>query len=144
EALRASEERYRALFDFDPVAIYSCDVSGVIQQFNRRAAELWGREPASGDTDERFCGSVQLFRADGTLPPRRATGARGASVRGYRRAVLRLVQVVPSRRQLHAPRAVSHGRGDRWQNTGRARRGSAHRAPRWLTGDRGGEYPSTE
>src|SRR4030095_15380920 len=61
EELRASEERYRALFDFDPVAIYSCDVSGVIQQFNRRAAELWGREPASGDTDERFCGSLKLF-----------------------------------------------------------------------------------
>ena len=69
EALRASEERYRTLFDFDPVAIYSCDASGVIQQFNRRAAELWGREPASGDTDERFCGSFKLFRPDGSFMP---------------------------------------------------------------------------
>jgi len=69
EALRASEERYRTLFDFDPVAIYSCDASGVIQQFNRRAAELWGREPAPGDTDERFCGSFKLFRPDGSFMP---------------------------------------------------------------------------
>ncbi|HWZ63519.1 MAG TPA: ATP-binding protein [Steroidobacteraceae bacterium] len=68
-ALRASEERYRTLFDLVPVAVYACDVGGVIQQFNRRAAELWGREPASGDTDERFCGSFKLFRPDGTFMP---------------------------------------------------------------------------
>jgi signal transduction histidine kinase len=69
EALRASEERYRTLFDLGPVAVYSCDVAGVIQQFNRRAAELWGREPAVGDTDERFCGSFKLFRPDGSFMP---------------------------------------------------------------------------
>ena len=69
EALRASEERYRTLFDLVPVAVYSCDAAGVIQQFNRRAAELWGREPAAGDTDERFCGSFKLFRPDGSFMP---------------------------------------------------------------------------
>lgn len=69
EALRASEERYRTLFDLGPVAVYSCDAAGVIQQFNRRAAELWGREPAPGDTDERFCGSFKLFRPDGSFMP---------------------------------------------------------------------------
>ena len=69
EALRESEERYRTLFDLVPVAVYSCDASGVIQQFNRRAAELWGREPAAGDTDERFCGSFKLFRPDGSFMP---------------------------------------------------------------------------
>jgi PAS domain S-box-containing protein len=67
EALRTSEERYRTLFDLGPVAIYSIDISGVIQKFNRRAAELWGREPVLGDTDERFCGSLKLFRPDGSL-----------------------------------------------------------------------------
>src|SRR5450755_1302700 len=36
EALRGSEERYRNLFDLGPVAVYSCDSSGVIQKFNRR------------------------------------------------------------------------------------------------------------
>lgn len=69
EALRASEERYRTLFDLVPVAVYSCDAAGVIQQFNRRAAELWGREPAPGDTDERFCGSFKLFRPNGSFMP---------------------------------------------------------------------------
>jgi PAS domain S-box-containing protein len=68
-ALRESEERYRTLFDLGPVAVYSCDASGVIQKFNRCAAELWGREPASGDTDERFCGSFKLFRPDGSFMP---------------------------------------------------------------------------
>jgi PAS domain-containing protein len=56
--LRKSDERYRTLFELVPVAVYVCDRAGVIQSFNRRAAELWGREPAFGDTDERFCGLV--------------------------------------------------------------------------------------
>ena len=69
EARRVSEERYRILFDLGPVAVYSCDVSGVILDFNRRAAELWGRAPKPGDTDERFCGSLQMYRPDGTFMP---------------------------------------------------------------------------
>ncbi len=69
ESLRASEDRYRTLFDLGPVAIYSCDASGVIQNFNRRAAELWGRAPAAGDTDERFCGSFKMLRPDGSSMP---------------------------------------------------------------------------
>ena len=68
--LHESEERYRALFEMGPVAIYSCDASGVIRDFNRRAAELWGREPALGDNNERFCGSFKLFRPDGRYMPR--------------------------------------------------------------------------
>jgi len=64
-ALRESEQRYRSLFELGPVAVYSCDASGTIQNFNRRAVELWGRRPAVGDTTERFCGSFQLFRLSG-------------------------------------------------------------------------------
>jgi PAS domain S-box-containing protein len=66
-ALRESEERFRTLFELGPVAVYSCDASGVIREFNRRAAELWGRAPALGDTDERFCGSFKMFRPDGSF-----------------------------------------------------------------------------
>src|SRR5688572_20014816 len=69
EPARWNEERYRTLFDLGPVAVYSCDSAGVIQEFNRRAAELWGREPALGDTDEKFCGSFQLYRPDGSFMP---------------------------------------------------------------------------
>ena len=67
--IRESEARYRTLFDMCPTAVYSCDASGVIQQFNHYAAELWGRAPALGDTDERFCGSHKLFRTDGSFMP---------------------------------------------------------------------------
>ena len=69
EAPRHSVDRYRVLFDLIPMAVYSIDASGVIQDFNRVAAELWGREPALGDTDERFCGSLRLYRPDGTYMP---------------------------------------------------------------------------
>ena len=69
EALRESEEHYRTLFDLGPVAVYSCDASGVIKEFNNRAVELWGRTPALRDTDERFCGSFKLFRPDGSFMP---------------------------------------------------------------------------
>jgi two-component system CheB/CheR fusion protein len=68
-ALRESEERFRTLFDLGPVAVYYCDASGVIQNFNHRAAELWGRTPAHGDTDERFCGSSMMLRPDGSILP---------------------------------------------------------------------------
>ena len=69
EVARWNEQRYRTLFDLGPVAVYSCDSAGVIQEFNRRAVELWGREPVLGDTDERFCGSFKLYRPDGTFMP---------------------------------------------------------------------------
>jgi two-component system CheB/CheR fusion protein len=69
DALRESEDRYRTLFDLAPVAVYSCDASGVIRDYNSRAAVLWGRKPEPGDTDERFCGSFRLHRPDGTYMP---------------------------------------------------------------------------
>jgi signal transduction histidine kinase len=68
-ALRESEERYRTLFELGSVAVYSCDTSGVIQEFNPRAAELWGRAPTRGDTNERFCGSFKMYQPDGTYLP---------------------------------------------------------------------------
>jgi PAS domain S-box-containing protein len=49
-ALRASEERYRTLFELGPSAVYSCDARGVIRDFNQRATELWGRTPAEAMT----------------------------------------------------------------------------------------------
>jgi PAS domain S-box-containing protein len=68
-AIQESDERYRTLFTLGPVAVYSCDASGVIRDFNPRAVELWGRAPKPGDTDERFCGSYKLHRPDGTFIP---------------------------------------------------------------------------
>ena len=65
----AGNDRYRTLFDLAPVAVYSCDASGVIRDYNSRAAELWGRKPEVGDTDERFCGSFRMYRPDGSFMP---------------------------------------------------------------------------
>jgi PAS domain S-box-containing protein len=69
DAIRQSEKRYRTLFNLGPMAVYTIDTSGVIRDFNRRAAELWGREPALGDTDQQFCGSFKMFRPDGSFMP---------------------------------------------------------------------------
>lgn len=48
-----------------PVAAFVCDADGVIQGFNRRAVELWGREPQRGV--ERYCGSLKLYLMDGSF-----------------------------------------------------------------------------
>ena len=65
DALRLSEERFRALFDRGPIAMYSCDTTGVIRQFNPSAVELWGRQPYAGDTDEQFRGAFKFFLPTG-------------------------------------------------------------------------------
>ncbi|HET7411449.1 MAG TPA: PAS domain S-box protein, partial [Pararhizobium sp.] len=55
----------REFLELIPVAVYICDRDGLILQYNRRAAELWGRSPKLSDTTERFCGSYRLYRLDG-------------------------------------------------------------------------------
>lgn len=66
EALRISESRMRQLLSLMPMAVYTCDAEGRITFFNRQAAELWGREPRIGASDEKFCGSFRLWRPDGS------------------------------------------------------------------------------
>jgi signal transduction histidine kinase/ABC-type amino acid transport substrate-binding protein len=68
-ALAESEQRFRRLVELMPVAVYTCDTSGTIQSYNRRAVELWGREPGAADTAQRYCGSLRLYSPDGTLVP---------------------------------------------------------------------------
>jgi PAS domain S-box-containing protein len=69
QALRDSEERFRQTLSLMPAAVYACDASGLITYYNEQAARLWGRAPAPGDTDERFCGSEQIILPDGTPLP---------------------------------------------------------------------------
>lgn len=49
-----------------PMAAYVVRADGVVVWYNARAAELWGRKPAVGDTDERFCGAHTLYHSDGS------------------------------------------------------------------------------
>ena len=55
--------------------MYSCDFDGTLQEYNEVAAQLWGRAPRRGDTDEKFCGSLKLHLIDGTLLPHAQTPA---------------------------------------------------------------------
>ena len=69
EALRQSEERFRVLFEMGPVAMYTVDAAGKIQEFNRNAINLWGREPLRGDPGESYCCAYKIYQPDGTLVP---------------------------------------------------------------------------
>jgi signal transduction histidine kinase len=59
----------RQILEVMPIAAYVCDTSGMIQGYNNRAAELWGRNPKLGDPAQRYCGSLRLFSPDGELMP---------------------------------------------------------------------------
>jgi PAS domain S-box-containing protein len=68
-ALGESEQRFRRLIEMMPVAVYVCDTSGIITSYNRRAVELWGREPQLGHSAQRYCGSLHLYSTEGELIP---------------------------------------------------------------------------
>jgi len=48
----------RQFLEHLPVAVCSCDPDGVITEYNRQAAQLWGREPRPG---ECFGGAARMF-----------------------------------------------------------------------------------
>ena len=66
DALLASGDVVAAL----PVATYICDASGRIVQYNKRAAELWGRVPEPGQTYEQFTEQSRFFGTGGNELPR--------------------------------------------------------------------------
>ena len=45
---------FRRLLEVIPVAAYTCDAEGLLTHFNRRAVELWGREPKLNDPLDRY------------------------------------------------------------------------------------------
>jgi two-component system CheB/CheR fusion protein len=66
DALRQSELRFRRLIEKLPAGAYTCDPNGLITFYNEQAVALWGRAPKLHHPDDRFCGSLGLFHADGT------------------------------------------------------------------------------
>lgn len=48
-----------------PIATCICDLSGRILQYNRRAVEIWGRQPLPGETHDQFTAKSKFFAADG-------------------------------------------------------------------------------
>lgn len=63
---RADVADFHRVLDAVPAGAYICDRDGLITYFNRRAAEIWGREPLLHDVRDRYCGSFRLYARDGT------------------------------------------------------------------------------
>ena len=51
---RGSDLAFRRMVEKLPAAAYTCDADGLVTYFNRRAAELWGREPKLNDPADRY------------------------------------------------------------------------------------------
>jgi len=67
ERLREGEQRFQAMLQALPTAIYTTDAGGKITFYNRAAAELAGREPVLGVDD--WCVSSRLYHPDGSPLP---------------------------------------------------------------------------
>ena len=72
-ALRKAAGAWDDICEHMPIAVYICDLDGLIIQFNERARALWGRAPRLGDSEERFCGAHRLLLSDGTEVPHAQT-----------------------------------------------------------------------
>lgn len=86
--LRASD----GILDLLPIPTFICDARGTILQYNKRAAEIWGRVPKPGQTHEEFSGGGRFFDPDGTPLPRSMLSevlATGVAVRDVERLVRR-------------------------------------------------------
>jgi two-component system, LuxR family, sensor kinase FixL len=49
-----SNWEFRRLLEKLPAGAYTCDAEGLITYFNRRAVQLWGREPMLNDPVDRY------------------------------------------------------------------------------------------
>src|SRR3546814_2388394 len=49
--------------------LYICDRDGRVVDYNKAAAELWGRAPERSDPGVRFCGSHRLLSLRGETIP---------------------------------------------------------------------------
>jgi PAS domain S-box-containing protein len=115
EEIQRSEERYRTLFDLVPVAVYTCDANGIIQQYNRRAVELWGQEPGRNGASARFCGSFKIFHPDGQpMPHEKCPMARALRGEKLEPKDLEIVVERPDGQRRHvipAPQILKDSRG---------------------------------
>jgi PAS domain S-box len=57
--------KQNSLLNLLPIAVYVCDDTGIIRQYNDHAVQLWGRKPALNHIDERFCGPCKLYQMNG-------------------------------------------------------------------------------
>ena len=65
QALQRALHSWDGLLEWLPVGIYTCDAEGCLVQYNRHAAEIWGRSPDVGDGQVRLGGAPKAFAANG-------------------------------------------------------------------------------
>lgn len=110
--VRAGTQRYRTLFELVPVAVYTTDADGVIQEFNDHAVELWGRKPQA---HEKFCGSFKIFHPDGRpMPHDQCPMARvlhGEKLKSEELEILVEQENGERRNVIVAPRAIKNADG---------------------------------
>jgi PAS domain S-box-containing protein len=115
EKVQRSEERYRTLFDLVPVAAYVCDADGIIQQYNRRAVELWGCEPGRDGEGPKFCGSHKIYYPDGRpMPHEQCPMARALRGEKLKTEDLEIIVERPDGERRHvipAPRILTNIQG---------------------------------
>ncbi len=59
-----SETRYSRIFDLLSSAVYVCDRTGVITEYNTAAVRIWGTSPRTGDSEKHFLASLGIFTPD--------------------------------------------------------------------------------
>ncbi|HEX8461551.1 MAG TPA: PAS domain S-box protein, partial [Segetibacter sp.] len=62
--IEESEKRFRQLIENLPEALYTCDVAGKIQMYNKAALDLWGRKP--DPEKDLWCGSYKMYNSNGS------------------------------------------------------------------------------
>jgi PAS domain S-box-containing protein len=93
--LRASD----GILDMLPIATFICDAKGTILQYNRLAAEIWGRIPQPGETHEQFTANARFFDIDGN-PLQRSELAEVLATGKPARDVERIVERMDGRRVI--------------------------------------------
>ena len=115
EKIQRSQERYRKLFTLVPVAVCACDPDGLIQEYNRRAVELWGQEPGGVGSAQKFCGSYKIYYPDGrTMPHEKCPMARVLRGEKLEPKDLEIIIQRPDGDRRHvvsAPQVLKDGRG---------------------------------
>ena len=64
---KRTERQFKELVEALPAAVYTTDAEGKITHYNQAALDLWGCRPQLGEA--RWCGSLRLYRPDGTEVP---------------------------------------------------------------------------
>lgn len=91
-ALSAMLHASDGILDLLPIPTFICDARGTILQYNKRAAEIWGRVPHPGQTHDEFSVGHRFFDLDGAPLPRSMLSevlATGVPVRDVERLVER-------------------------------------------------------